>query len=188
MEERHSMDDAGIVALYFQRSEAAIQETGKKYNAYLNQVAYHILRSLCDTEEVVNDTYMAAWNTIPPTKPNNLKYFLSRITRNISFDRLDYLNAGKRHAFFVELDECIPDRQNDMEEVWEAKEIGRALNRFLETLDHRSTAIFLARYYYGYSVNELSEQYSISARQVKYLLSKVRRRLHDYFEEEGVML
>ena len=182
------MEDTGIVALYFERSETAIQETGKKYDAYLNQVAYHILRSLCDTEEVVNDTYMAAWNTIPPTKPNNLKHFLSRITRNLSFDRLDYLNAGKRHALYVELDECIPDRQNDIEEIWETKEIGRALNQFLKTLDHKSLAVFLARYYYGYSIRELSEQYSLSGRQVKYLLSKIRNRLRDYFEKEGVVL
>ena len=80
------MEDSGIVELYFARSEVAIQETGKKYGAYLNQVAFNILRNLCDTEEVVNDTYMAAWDTIPPTRPNNFKHFLSRITRNISFD------------------------------------------------------------------------------------------------------
>lgn len=182
------MEDNGIVALYFERSETAIQETGKKYGMYLNQVAYHILRSLRDTEEVVNDTYMAAWNTIPPTKPENLKHFLSRIARNLSFNRLDYLNAGKRQALFVEMDECIPDRENDVEEVWEAREIGRVLNRFLETLDRRTLAVFLARYYYGYSIKEISEQYPLSGRQVKYMLSKTREGLRRYFEKEGVML
>ena len=86
------------------RSEVAIQETGRKCGAYLNNIAYNILRNISDTEEVVNDTYMATWNAIPPTKPDNFKHFLSRITRNLSFDRLDYLNAGKRHALFVEMD------------------------------------------------------------------------------------
>ncbi|MDE6924063.1 MAG: hypothetical protein K2P59_02220 [Acetatifactor sp.] len=82
------MEDSGIIELYFQRSEEAIQETGRKYGAYLNQVAYNILRSLCDMEEIINDTYMGAWRAIPPARPNNLKHFLSRITRNLFFDRL----------------------------------------------------------------------------------------------------
>ncbi|MCH5258029.1 MAG: sigma-70 family RNA polymerase sigma factor, partial [Lachnospiraceae bacterium] len=163
------MEDSGIVELYFARSEMAIQETGKKYGAYLNSIAYNILRNLCDTEEVVNDTYMATWDAIPPTKPNNFKHFLSRITRNISFDRLDYLNAGKRQALFVEMDECIPDRKNDVENIWEAKEIGMVLNKFLETLNRKTCAVFLARYYYSYSINEVAEQYALSVRQVKYL-------------------
>lgn len=182
------MEDSGIVELYFARSETAIQETGRKYGAYLNQVAYNILRNLCDTEEIVNDTYMAAWNAIPPTKPNNFKHFLSRITRNLSFDRLDYLNAGKRHALFVEMDECIPDRRSDIEDIWEAKEIGVALNYFLQTLDRKTCAVFLARYYYSYSVSEVAEQYALSARQVKYLLSKTRDKLRSYFEKEGVVI
>lgn len=122
------MEDTEIIAMYFKRQETAIEETGNKYGNYLNSVAYRILCSFHDTEEVVNDTYMAAWNTIPPTKPTNLKHFLSRITRNLSFDRLDYKNANKRKASFVELDECIPDRKEDMDAIWETREIGRVLN------------------------------------------------------------
>ncbi|MDE7252313.1 MAG: sigma-70 family RNA polymerase sigma factor [Acetatifactor sp.] len=182
------MDDAEIVDLYFERSEAAIVETDRKYNAFLNQVAYHILRSFRDTEEIVNDTYMRAWKAIPPTKPNNLKHFLSRITRNLSFDRLDYLNAGKRHALFVEMEECIPDYQNDIETLWETREIGRVLNCFLKTLDERNCAIFLARYFYSYSIKELADQYALSVRQIKYILSKTRNALRNYFEEEGVVI
>ncbi len=181
------MEDDGIVALYFARSETAIAETEKKYGAYLHQVAYHILRNLSHTDEIVNDTYMGAWGAIPPTKPNHLRHFLSRITRNLSFNRLAYLKAGKRNALFVELDECIPDGK-DVEQVWEAKEIGVVLNRFLKTLDDKSCAVFLARYYYSYSIDELAEQYRLSARQVKYLLSKARNGLRDYFEKEGVIV
>lgn len=112
---------------------------------------------------------------------------MSRITRNLSFNRLAYLKAGKRNALFVELDECIPDGK-DVEQVWEAKEIGVVLNRFLKTLDDKSCAVFLARYYYSYSIDELAEQYRLSARQVKYLLSKARNGLRDYFEKEGVIV
>ena len=86
------MDDAKIIKLYFQRSESAIGETAKKFGAYLNQVAYNILRCREDTEEIVSDTYVAAWNSIPPTVPSSLKHYLTRITRNLSFDRMDYLS------------------------------------------------------------------------------------------------
>ena len=182
------MEDSGIVCLYFERSDMAIWETDRKYGGYLNHVAYNILRDCCDTEEIVNDTYMAAWNAIPPTKPGNLKHFLTRITRNLSFDRLDYIHAGKRHALFVELDECIPDVSGDVEKIWEIKEIGMALNRFLDTLDRKSCAIFVGRYYYAYSIHELSQQYALSERQVKYQLSKARKALCIYFEQEGVIL
>ena len=182
------MEDSEIVELYFERSEVAVQETEKKYSAFLHQIAYNILRSLCDTEEIVNDTYMGAWNAIPPTKPNSLKHFLSRITRNLSFDRLDYLHARKRNALFVELDECIPDQQSDLDRLWEAKEIGRVLNGFLQTLDRQTCAVFLARYYYACSVKEIAEQYALSVRRVKYLLSKTRDQLRIALEKEGVVI
>ena len=182
------MEDLEIVNLYFERSETAIRETERKYNAYLHQVAYNILRSLYDTEEIVNDTYMGAWNAIPPTRPNSLKHFLSRIARNLSFDRLDYLNAGKRYALFVEMDECIPDGKTDPEILWEAKEIGAAINRFLKTLDDTSCAVFLARYFYSYSIGELSKQFSLTTRQIKYILSKTRSALRNYLEKEGVAI
>lgn len=182
------MEDMEIVKLYFERKEIAIGETKNKYGAYLNTVAYNILRSFEDTEEIVDDTYMAAWNTIPPTNPQKLKHYLSRITRNLCFDRLDYKNAGKRQALFVELDECIPDRQNDIETIWEVKEIGRVINEFLQTLDHKTCAIFLSRYYYVYSIKEVAKQYGLSERRVKYLLEKSRKCLRCTLEKEGVML
>lgn len=182
------MEDSEIIELYFARSEAGIGETGRKYGAYLRKIAYNILQNQNDTEEIVNDAYMAAWNAIPPTRPENFKHFLSRIVRNLSLDRLDYLKAGKRRALLVEMDECIPDQKNDMERMWEAKEIGEALNGFLGTLDSRTCAIFLARYYYAGSLSELSAQYNLSVRQVKYILSKTRGQLRKYFEKEGVVL
>lgn len=182
------MEDSEIVELYFERSEKAVQETDRKYNAFLSQVAYNILRSLRDTEEIVNDTYMSVWNAIPPTRPNSLKHFLSRITRNLSFDRLDYNNAKKRNALLVEMNECIPDQRNNIEELWEAQEIGRVLNGFLRTLDRQTCAIFLARYYYVYSIKELAQQYALPTHRVKYLLSRTRNELRSYLEKEGVVI
>ena len=138
--------------------------------------------------EVVNDTYMAAWNAIPPEKPDNMKYYLSRITRNRSFDLLDYRRAGKRHVICVELDDCIPDRKYEPERIWEAKELGELLNQFLETLDKRTCAVFVARYYYAYSLKELEQRYGMTQRQVKYLLSRTRDGLKKHLEKGGVIL
>lgn len=184
------MDDTQIIALYFSRSESAIMETAKKYGAYLNQIAYNILRCREDTEEIVEDTYFAAWNAIPPSRPAVLKHFLSRITRNLSFDRLDYNIAKRRnphmHILLSELDACIPDRKSSMEEIWEAKEIGNALNRFLETLDSTDCRIFLCRYFYNLSVSEISEKYHIPHRKVKYRLSRTRDSLHKFLDKEGI--
>ena len=100
------MDDSQIIRLYFERSETAIAETDKKYGAFLNQVAYNILRGAEDTEEIVNDTYLGAWNAIPPAKPERLKYFLSRIARNLAINRLDYLQA-KRRASMAQQSFCL---------------------------------------------------------------------------------
>ncbi|MCM1412654.1 MAG: sigma-70 family RNA polymerase sigma factor [Lachnospiraceae bacterium] len=180
------MEDTEIIELYFSRSEAAIRETDRKYRAFLQTLAYNILHDSCDTEEILDDTYMGAWNAIPPTVPDSLKHFLSRIARNLSLNRLDYLLAGKRHAAFVELDECIPDTRHSMERIWEAKELGELLNCFLGSLDRRSCAVFLGRYYYAYSLDELAEQYSLTNRQVKYILARTRKNLREYFEKEGV--
>ncbi len=180
------MEDAEIIELYVKRSESAIRETDKKYKAFLNRLVYNILRDAQDTEEIIDDTYLGAWNAIPPTIPDSLKHFLSRIARNLSFDRLDYRMAGKRNAIFVELDECIPDMRQNVEKTWEAKEIGNLLNGYLGTLGRKDCAVFLGRYYYACSISELAEQYSLTQRQVKYMLSKARDGLRVYLEKEGV--
>lgn len=184
------MEDTQIIQLYFARSEAAIEETASKYGPYLNQVAFNILRCREDTEEVVEDTYLAAWNAIPPAVPLVLKHFLSRITRNLSFTRLDYLTAKRRNSqldmLLSELDECLPDRRGSAEDIWEAKQIGHALNRFLDALDQTDCRIFLNRYYYGMTIGEISEKYGIPQRKVKYRLSCLRKQLRSHLTKEGV--
>jgi len=184
------MDDTNIIKLYFQRDETAIAETARKFGAYLNQVAYNILRCREDTEEIVSDTYVAAWNSIPPTVPSSLRHYLTRITRNLSFDRMDYLTAGRRNThmniLLSELEGCLPDPRSSMEEQWEAKEIGRSLNRFLGTLRPEDCRIFLARYFYGQTIREIAVSYSLSESTAKYRLSSIRRKLRTHLAKEGI--
>lgn len=183
------MEDTEIIHLYLSRSESAIAETAVKYGPYLNQVAYHILRSREDSEEIVEDTYFAAWNAIPPAVPRVLKHFLSRIARNLSFNRLDYLTAKRRSHISVllsELDECLSDPHGSPEEIWEAKQIGASLNNFLGTLEEQDCAIFLCRYYHSMTLMEISEKYGIPERRVKYRLSCLRQALRKYLEKEGI--
>jgi RNA polymerase sigma-70 factor (ECF subfamily) len=182
------MDDTEIIDLYLNRSERAIEASADKYGRYLHRTIFSILKDNEDSEEILNDTYMGAWNAIPPTIPKSLKYFLSRIARNLSLDRLDYRMAGKRNAVFAELDESVPDTRNSTEKIWETEEVARILNEFLGTLDRRICAIFVARYYYAATFRELSERYDFSERQIKYMLEKTRKKLRKYLEKEGVVL
>lgn len=182
------MKDSEIVALYLERQETAILETETKYGKYLSTVVWRILRDESDTEEIVNDVYMRAWKAIPPTIPENLKLFLARIARNLSFDRMSYRTAGKRNAIQVELDESVPAAESGPEEAWEAREIGEVLNRFLGELDRKTCAVFVARYYYAFSITELAKRYGLSERQAKYLLQKTRGKLKEYLEKAGVTL
>lgn len=186
------MDDTKIIDLYFERSESAIENTAVKYGAYLNCVVYNILRCHEDTEEIIEDTYISAWNAIPPAKPRSLKHYLSRIARNLSFSRLDYITAGKRNPGIIEqlseLDECIPDKRDSVEKSWEIKQLGSALNSFLSTLSREDCAMFLSRYFYSMSIKEIAERYSLPERRVKYLLLCLRRRLKEHLDKEGITI
>ena len=184
------MEDIKIIDLYFARSEQAIEETSHKYGAYLGVIADNILHRPEDTEEVVNDVYLAAWNSLPPNRPRVLKHYLSRIARNLSFKRFEYLSADKRCADTVlllsELEECIPDQRRGIEETIEAKELGRCLNRFLDTLDEEDRQLFVSRYYYLVSVEQLARREACSPRRIKYRLEKLRAQLKNQLKKEGV--
>lgn len=184
------MEDERIVELYFERSETAISETAKKYGGYLGRLAYNILRDASDSEEVVSDTYLGAWNAIPPARPDVLRHFLSRIARCLAFNRLDYAAAKRRMpigGIMAELDECVPDSAG-IEEAMEAKAIGEAINAFLSGLDRESAVLFVARYYSCMTLGELSERYGVSERRAKYLLQRCRARLSLRLREEGIIL
>lgn len=184
------MEDLHIIKLYFERSEKAIFETKKKYGAFLNQIVYNILREPFDSEEIVNDILLSAWNSIPPTKPISLKHYLSRIARNLAFNRLDYKNAKCRNShseiLLSELEECISDENRDGQSVWEAKLLGDSLNVFLGTLNKTTCAIFLSRYYYCLTIKEIAEKYQITERHVKYVLKKTREQLRIHLRKDGI--
>lgn len=184
------MEDSDIIELFFQRSETAIANTEKAYGPYLSGVAYRILNSLEDAEEVVDDTYLRAWNAIPPTRPRVLKHFLTRITRNLSFDRLEYYAASKRSAetlaLLEELEACLPDPRGSIEDALAEAALTEILNRFLGTLEPLSCCVFLSRYYYAHSLKEVAAQYALSEGRVKYLLSRARAGLRVALEKEGI--
>ena len=184
------MEDTEIIKLYFSRKEDAIGKTEEKYGPYLNQIAYNILRIREDTEEVVQDTYLAAWNTIPPQRPNVFRHYLSRITRNLAFDRLDYLTAKCRdpHMTVVlsELEDCISDWKGDPYGVVELRHTGESINCFLSGLDRLDCGIFLCRYYHSLSLAEISRKTGLSENNVKYRLSRMRKSLRRHLEKEGI--
>ncbi len=183
------MEDSQIIALFLQRSEDAISQTDRKYGGLLRSVAGRILRRAEDSEEIVSDTYLAAWNQIPPEIPKVLKYYLSRITRNLALTRYEYASAQKRAAFvevaISELEECIPDTAASPEARAEEKELSQALNRFLSGLGPLDCALFVGRYYYNRNASELGRQQGIRAYQVKYRLKKLRAELKAFWEKEG---
>ncbi len=184
------MEDTQIVALFFSRSEEAIAAVSDKYGGYVHTIVHNILPSTEDAEEVINDVYLAAWNTIPPKRPEMLKYYLSRIARNLCFKRVEYLTAQKRsgnaEVLLSELEECIPDGSKGMEQQLQDKELTQLLNRFLGSLSGEDRKLFLSRYYYAMTAPQLARKYGISPRQVKYRLEKLRRALKEILEKEGI--
>ena len=184
------LEDAQIIDLFLARSETAISQTAIRYGRYLKTIAGNILPSAEDAEEVLNDVYLAAWDSIPPERPRMLKYYLSRITRNLCFKRIEYLSAEKRsgsaEVLLSELEDCIPDNRKNLEEALEARELGRSLNAFLAGLCREERKLFLSRYYYAKTAQQLAEEYGCSPRQIKYRLEKLRGKLKHHLEKEGI--
>lgn len=185
------MEDNAIIELYWQRSQNAISETAAKYGGRLNSLSMNILHSREDAEECVNDTYHAAWNTLPPQRPGFFFAYLAKLTRNFSFSRYDYYHAKKRGATVVELsselENCIP-APNDLEQKMESKEIGRIVSEFLHSQSPEMRRVFVRRYWYLDSIQTISETYGISESKVKSMLFRMRGKLREHFEKEGVEL
>lgn len=184
------MEDSRIIDLYWQRSEAAIGETEKKYARYCHSISFNILHSKEDAEECVNDTWLNAWNAMPPRRPNCLSTFLGRITRNLSLDRFKRYNAEKRgggqlELALDELDEVIPAA--GVEEAINEKELTRALDSFLGSLPREKRVIFVKRYWYFLPIKTIAEQTGTSEKQVNSALFRLRKGLKAYLEGEGVL-
>lgn len=183
------MDDNRIIELYWKRSEAAISETASKYGGYCYSIAYNILTNPEDAEESVSDTYLAAWNGIPPHRPNILSTFLGKITRRISIDRWRTRSAYKRGGGQIvlaleELEECVPGGQS-VEQDFARRELARAFNRFLDTLTDTERNIFLRRYWYMDAIADIADSFGFSQSKVTSMLHRIRGRLRKQLEKEG---
>ena len=184
------MEDREIVSLFWMRNEDALEETAKKYGNYCYSIAYRILANHEDSEESVNDTYIDAWNSIPPHRPSVLSAFLGKITRRIAIDRWRNGRAEKRgggEALLVldELQECIAT-ENDIEMNLERKALVKSVNHFLGTLSSTERKIFVCRYFYMVSGECDCKQSGYSESKVKSILFRIREKLRIYLQKEGL--
>lgn len=190
--EEFPLEDCAILDLYWAREERALTETAQKYGGMCHSIAYNILQDWQDTEECVNDTWLRAWNAMPPQRPTVLSAFLSRITRNLSLDRYKLARAGKRGGgqttlALEELGECVP-AANSVEQTIQLQELTAALDRFLRELPEKECCLFLRRYWYVDSTREIARRYDMAEGSVKSVLFRIRRKLKAYLEREGIEL
>ena len=182
------MEDSKIIELYWQRNENAIRQTEIKYGRYCHSIAYNILCSNQDAEECVNDTYVSAWESIPPTRPNRFSAFIGRITRNIALDRYDAAKAKKRDGGVLEpldeLAECIPDPQS--EDTSDNSVLAEAINGFLAGLSKRKRIIFMRRYWYCCSIKDIAMDMRMSEINVKVTLMRIRNEFREYLTGKGI--
>ena len=184
------MSDEEIIALYFARDEQALAQTDAKYGPYCFSLANAILPSREDAEEALNDTYLKAWQSMPPKKPAVLRLFLAKITRNLAIDRWRKNTAEKRgkgetQVLLDELAECVAGSESPETELLR-KELTASLNRFLRKLPEKDRTVFLLRYYYAGTKDDIARKTGLSSNQVKYILQKVRKQLADTLKKEGL--
>lgn len=183
------LEDNKIVQLYWERNQDAIPATAEKYGAYCASIARNILGNYEDAEECVNDTYMSAWNSIPPHKPSVLSTFLGKITRNLSITRHRTLHAQKRgkgqtHLVLNELTDCVSGR-DDPESAYSRQELIEAINDFLRSLPAEKRSIFLCRYWYFDSISEIAYRFNKSDNAVSVTLNRLRSQLRHCLTERG---
>ena len=184
------MEDSKILELFFARNEDAIKYTDETYGRRLYRLADKIVQNGQDAEESVSDTYLKAWDSIPPHKPQYFFAYIARICRNFALDKLDWKNAAKRKAEIVsltqEMEACVPDAAR--ERTLEGKELGMILDSFLRTLSAENRMIFMRRYWYADTVAEIAVRYGISESAVRMRLNRTRDKLAGYLKQEGVHL
>lgn len=183
------MEDSRIVALYWSRSEEAILQTQQKYGPYCRTVAWNILADAEDAEECVNDTWLRAWNAMPPHRPSRLSVFLGKLTRNLALNRWEARRAQKRgggriETALEELEQCLP-AAGDPQTALEHQALTDSLNRFLASLSPDRRHLFLARYWYLCPIEELAKRRGTSKSQVTSLLFRLRNQLRLHLEKEG---
>lgn len=185
------MEDSQIIDLYWKKDTDAISETANKYGAYCFTIAENILHNAEDSEECVNDTWLRAWSVIPLQKPDVLRMFLAKITRNLSFDRFNARKAEKRGGGEIvlvldELGECIGGG-TDAETAYEAKELRRCIQYFVRALPERDGNVFVRRYFFTEPVADIAKRYALSENNVMVILSRTRKKLKSYLLKEGYL-
>lgn len=180
------MEDARIVDLYWARSENAITETSAKYGKYCYAIAYNVLANHEDADESVNDTYLDAWNNMPPHRPSILSTFLGKITRRISIDKWRSRTAEKRGGGEIvlaldELSDCIPSN-HDVEEEIVAAELAKVIDNFIMSLPPMDRRVFICRYWYLDPISAIAQQFGFSESKVKMILHRQRHRLLSHLE------
>lgn len=184
------MTDEQIIRLYFDRDQAAIAETDRKYGSYCYSIASNLLGRE-DSEECVNDTYHAAWTHIPPEVPQSLKAFLGRIVRNLSISRFRRSHAQKRSSgtdvLLSELEDCLPTPQT-VETEADSRELSRLISSWLATLSSDDRALFVLRYWHGSAVQDLAEKCGCTPNAVSLRIRRLRKNLKHYLEAKGVSI
>ena len=185
------MEDFQIIDLYFQRDETAISETAAKYGAFCQRIAQNILSIDADAEECVNDTYLQAWNSIPPHRPDRFGAWLGRVVRNIAINLWNRNHRKKRYAgmdlLLSELEDCLPSQRTVEREI-EEKELTELLNAWLASLPQDDRILFMRRYWYGETVNALAEEWGISQNSLAKRMYRLRQDLKALLQQEGVEL
>ena len=182
------LEDSKIIELFFARAEQAIVELSEKYGTVCGRIARNILKNDLDAEECVNDTYLAAWNTIPPQKPNPLRTYIFRIVRNISIARYHANASVKRNSIYDvaldELESCLAAALTVEQEI-SAEELSLQIDRFLDTLDKENRVMFVRRYWYSDSISDIAEMFQITNHNVSVRLSRTRDKLKTHLKKEG---
>ena len=186
------MKDEEMVGLYWMRSEDAVAATAEKYGNYCYSIAFSILHNAEDAEECVNDAYLAAWNSIPPHRPERVAAFLGKITRNVSLNRWKQYNAQKRgegqtELALSELEECIPAKTG-IEQAVEDEILTWSIEKFLYSQPRLKRNLFIRRYWYISSIQELADEYGMSESKVKSLLFRMRKKLKHHLAKEDIIL
>lgn len=185
------MEDREIIRLYQKRDEQAIAASRSKYGAFLYGIAMNILHQNQDAEECESDTYHNAWRHIPPDNPWALRAYLGKITRRLSISRYRKNHAEKRNSemevLLEELDQCIPDSSTPEQEL-EAKELGEIISDWLIQLPEQQKKLFVRRYWFGDSLEQLSKEFELPKRLISQRLSRMRGKLKVYLEQQGVSL
>ena len=186
------MEDEKIIGLYWERNEDAITETSSKYGKLFFRIASNILLNHEDSEECVNDTYLNAWNSMPPHRPSILSTFLGKIVRNLSFNRYKHNTADKRGGgelpvVLEELSDLVSGK-DEVEQAFDQKELTKAIDTFLDSLSPEKRSIFISRYWYTDNISEIAVRHGMNDGAVSMTLNRLRLKLHNYLLERGFEL